>query len=269
MIRTRRVLACVPGWGRVCAASISLAVVTLLAPARVHAQGPAQPPPLPMAVDLKKVAVGAWAEYDMAVGKMPPMRARMALVGKADGTNTLEMIMQGGMLAMSGGKLAMQTVVDANQDSKEPVKKVVMQIGDHDPMEMPVDSRQQSQFHRPDPKTLIKKETITVAAGKFKTEHYRDKTPNGDPFDFWVSAEVPPFGLVKAESKPKHPDATQQALRFELTGLGKDAKSVVTKPPKPFSQTEMIGQLMGGSKGQNGLVPLQSPPPAAPAPAKK
>jgi len=276
MTRDRSALA---GWGRVSAVPVVVPLVvpillglsTLLAPLGAHAQAPGQPPPLPMAVDLKKVPVGAWADYEMTVGKLPPMKARMALVAKSDATNTLEMIMQGGMIAMSGGKLAMQTIIDANQDSKEPVKKVVMQIGDNDPMEMPVDSKQQSQFHRPDPKTLIKPETITVAAGKFKTKHYRDKTPTGEPFDFWVSADVPPFGVVKVESQQKHAEGPAQGMvKFELTALGKDAKMAVTKAPKPFNQSQMIGQLMGGAKGPGGLVPASPPaaPPLAAPPAK-
>jgi hypothetical protein len=245
-----------------------LGLWTLLAPVVAHAQQPGQPPPLPMAVDLKKVPVGVWAEYDMSVGKLPPMKARMALVAKGDATNTLEMIMQGGMIAMSGGKLTMQTIIDANQDSAEPVKKVIMQIGDNEPMEMPVDSKQQSQFHRPDPKTLLKQETITVAAGKFKTKHYRDKTPTGEPFDFWVSADVPPFGLVKVESEQKNAAGPAQGkVRFELTALGKDAKMVVTKVPKPFNQSQMMGQLMGGAKGPGGAMSAPPPPARTPTPA--
>ena len=35
---------------------------SLVIPATALAQAPGQPPPLPMAVDLKKVPVGAWAE---------------------------------------------------------------------------------------------------------------------------------------------------------------------------------------------------------------
>jgi hypothetical protein len=238
----------------------------LLGSASALAQAPGQPPPLPMAVDLKKVPVGAWAEYDMTVGKLPPMKSRMALVAKSADTNTLEMIMQGGMLSMAGGKLTMQTLVEADQAKEKPVKRVLMQIGDNDPMEMPIDSKQQTQFHKPNPKSFLKDETIKVAAGTFKTKHYRDKTPGGDPFDFWVSAEVPPFGIVRVEAEQKHgaPQA-QGPVKFELTGLGKDAKMTVTKAPKPFDQGQMVGQLMGGGKGSGGLVPVDpsklTPPP--------
>ena len=257
----------------VLASSLCVGLVSLVTPARAFAQGaPGQPPPLPMAVDLKKVAVGAWAEYSMVVGQMDPMKARMALVAKSDATSTLEMIMEGGMLAMSGGKLTMQTIVDANQNTPEPVKKVIMQIGDNDPMEMPIESKQQSQFRKPNPKSFVKDETIKVAAGSFKTKHYRDKTPTGEPFDFWVSADVPPFGIVKVESEQKRAAGPAQGkVRFELTALGKDAKMVVTRAPKPFNQAMMVGQLMGGMKGAGGLMPANPPPgaPASPAPPAK
>ena len=241
------------------------AVLVAVAPGSALAQQPGQPPQLPMAVDLKKAPVGAWAEYNMTIGQVPPMKARMALVAKSAQTNTLEMIMEGGMLSMAGGKLVMQTIVDADQDKENPVKKVTMQIADNDPMEMPIDSKQQKQFHRPDPKSLVKEETIKVAAGTFKTKHYRDKTPGGDLFDFWVSPEVPPFGIVKVDSEPKHPaPGTQGPVKFELTALGKDAKMSVTRPAKPFDQAQLIGQLMGGAKAPGGLVPLPSPAPAKP-----
>lgn len=254
------------------AALLLIPAGALVAPATALAQAPGQPPPLPMAVDLKKVTVGAWAEYDMTVGQLPPMKSRMALVGKSGDTNTLEMTMQGGMLSMAGGKMTVQTIVDADQSKDKPVKRVIMQIGDNDPMEMPVDNKQQTQFHKPDPKSLVKEETVKVAAGTFKTKHYREKTPSGDPFDFWVSSDVPPFGIVKVEADQKRAAGPAQGpVHFELTALGKDAKMTVTKPAKPFNQGEMVGQLMGGAgKGSGGLIPIDTNKPAAhpAAPAK-
>jgi hypothetical protein len=228
----------------------ALAIVLTLAPTAAFAQQPGQGPPLPIAVDLKKVPVGSWAEYSMTVGKMPPMKSRMALVAKSPTTNTMEMIMEGGMLAMAGGKLVMQSVVDADQAKENPVKKVLMQIADNDPMEMPLDGAQQKQFRKPDPKTFLKEETIKVTAGTFKTKHYRDKSPAGDLLDFWVSPDALPFGLVKIEAEQKSsPAAGQGPVKFELTALGKDAKMTVTKPSKPFDQAALVGQIMGGAKG--------------------
>ncbi len=250
-------------------AAFLLLAASLVIPATALAQAPG-PPPLPMAVDLKKVSVGAWAEYDMTVGQLPPMKSRMALVGKAGDSSTLEMSMQGGMLSMAGGKMIVQTVIDADQGKEKPVKRVIMQIGDNDPMEMPVDNKQQTQFHKPDPKSFVKEESVKVVAGTFKAKHYREKTPSGDPFDFWVSADVPPFGIVKVDAIQKHGAGPAQGpVHFELTALGKDAKMMITKPAKPFDQGALVGQLMGGAaKGSGGLVPMEAPkgpPPAPPA----
>ena len=254
---------------------VGLAVAAVVgSPASALAQM-GQPPSLPMAVDLRKVAVGAWAEYNMSVGQMPAMKSRMALVAKTATTNTLELTMEGGMFAMAGGKLVMHTEIDANQDKENPVKRVLMQIGDNTPMEMPLDSQKQGQFHKPNPKSLLKEETIKVAAGTFKAKHYRDKLPNGAPFDFWVSAEVPPFGLVKVDAEPPHgagagapPAGGQGPVKLELTARGKDAKMAVTGTPTPFNQTTMMAQLMGGAQGGGGMKPLALPPPSSP-PAKK
>lgn len=267
MIPVRRAFSSSLGLGALCL----LVTIVLAFPAAALAQQPGQPPPLPMAIDLRKVAVGAWAEYNMSVGQLPPMKSRMALVAKTATTNTLEMIMEGGMFAMAGGKLVMNTVVDADQSKENPVKRVLMQIGDNDPMEMPIDSKQQSQFHKPNPKSFVKDETIKVAAGTFNTKHYRDKLPGGDTFDFWVSTDVPPFGIVKVSAEQTHAAAPAQGpVKFELTARGKDAKMLVTKAAKPFNQATMVGQLMGGAKG-GALKPVDLPPPSTPpaAPAKK
>ena len=59
------------------------------------------------------------------------------------------------------------------------VQKMVLQVGANDPMEMPVQGAQRKQFAKPDPKKLVKEETVKVAAGSYKTKHYHDKTAAG------------------------------------------------------------------------------------------
>jgi len=233
-------------------AVLPLLAVFIVIPVTALAQAPGQPPPLPMAVDIKKVPVGAWAEYDMTVGQLPPMKSRMALVAKTVDTNTLEMTMQGGMLSMAGGKMIVQTVVAADQSTDKPVKRVVMQIGDNDPMEMPVDSKQQTQFHKPDPKSFVKEETVKVAAGSFKTKHYHDKTPQGDTVDFWVTESVAPIGLVKIEMTQKSNPMINGPIKMELTGVGKDAKTIITKKAKPFDQSALMKEMMAGAGAPSG-----------------
>jgi hypothetical protein len=106
---------------------------------------------------------------------------------------------------------------------------------------------------------LIKAETIKVAGGSFKTKHYRDKTPQGDTFDFWVSPDAPPLGLVKIEvAQLSGPAAGQGPMKLELTALGKDAKMIITKPAKPGDQEALVKQIMGGSG--MGSAPPPGPP---------
>ena len=114
-------------------------------------------------------------------------------------------------------------------------------------MDMPVELSGGKPFTKPNPKTLVGSETIKVAAGSFKTKHYRDKTPQGDKIDFWVSESVPPLGLVKIELEQKNNPQIKGKLMFDLTGTGKDAKPLVTKPAKPFNQAALMQQMMGAS----------------------
>jgi hypothetical protein len=244
-----------PFWSSRALTLVAITLASLTIASQAQAQAPGQGPPLPAAMDLKKVPVGAWAEYSMTLKDMAPMKSRMALVSKTGSTISVEMSMEGGMLAMSGGTLVVQTVVDVEKPNDSQVKKIVMQIANNDPMEMRVEGTPQRQFQKPDPKTFVKDETIKVAAGTFKTKHYRDKTPKGDSFDFWTSPQVPPFGIVRIDTEQKSGGPGPQGpVRLELTALGKDAKMLITKPAKPMDQQAMMRQMMGGAAG--------APPPA-------
>ena len=236
------------------------AVIVFLAglvPAVASAQAPGQGPPMPMAVDLTKVPVGTWAEYTVTMGQLPPMTTRMALVNKG----VLETTVEGGMMAQIGGKMALQMTLAPGGEKEGKVQKMVMQMGSADPMEFPVTPGQQ-QFNKPNPKTLVKEESVTVKGGTFKTKHYRDKTPAGDTVDYWISEKVLPLGLVKMEAEQKQNPNIKGPIKFELTTTGKDAKVAITKPAKPFDQGMMLQQMTGGMKGG------AAPPPAAPAPKK-
>ena len=105
------------------------------------------------------------------------------------------------------------------------MKKMVMQLGAGDPMDMPVEMSGSKPFTKPNPKTLVGSETIKVAAGSFKTKHYRDKTPQGDKIDFWVSDSAPPLGLVKVELEQKNNPQIKGKLhvRADRDGEGREA----------------------------------------------
>jgi hypothetical protein len=199
--------------------------------------------PTPLAVDLKKVPVGSWAEYKVSIGAGGgmTMTSRWALVARDSNSNTMEMAAEGGPMARAGGKMVVKTVLVPDPTTAErPVKSMVMKVGDHEPMEMPLDmpNMPPQRFEKPDPKKLVGKEQVKVPAGTFKASHYRDVTETGT-VDAWISDEVPPLGMVKVTVNPK-PGATGPQgqpippVTMELTAKGKDAKPTITKGGKPF-----------------------------------
>ena len=224
-----------------------------------RAQTPGGGPPMPLAVDLAKVPVGSWAQYTVTLGTMAPMTSRMALVGKSADGNTIETTIEGGMVAMTGGKVITDMVLVPGKDKSGQVKKMVFQMGANDPMEMPQGAEQK--FAKPDPKTLVGPETLKVKAGTFKTKHYRDKTSTGDTVDYWIDDHVPPIGLVKLEGEQKQNPAIKGPIRFELMATGKDAKQLITKPAKPFDPGALQKQAtQGGAASGPGAAPPAAPP---------
>jgi hypothetical protein len=240
--------------------------VCLCGPTIAFAQQPGQGPPMPIAVDLAKVPAGSWADYAMTMGQLPSMKMRIALVNKTAAGNTIETSLEGGMMA-SAGKMVMQMVMGPGAD---PVaKKTVMQIGAGDPMDLPVAMTGEKPFTKPNTKGLVGSETLKVAGGSFKTKHYRDKSPQGDKIDYWVSDSVLPLGLVKVEVDQKSNPQIKGKVSLELAATGKDAKPAITKPPKPFDQAALMQQMMSaaGAGAGAGAGAKPAPPPAAPAPA--
>jgi hypothetical protein len=238
--------------------------VCLCGPTIAFAQQPGQGPPMPMAVDLAKVPAGSWADYAMTMGQLPSMKMRIALVAKTAAGNTIETSLEGGMMA-AAGKMVMQIMLSPGAD---PVaKKTVMQIGASDPMELPVAMAGEKPFTKPNNKGLVGSETVKVSGGSFKAKHYRDKSPQGDKIDYWVSESAPPLGLVKVEVDQKSNPQIKGKVALELAATGKDAKPLVTKQPKPFDQAALMQQMMAASAAGAGAGAKPTPPPAAPAPA--
>lgn len=245
--------------------SLFLIPLALAGASFAHAQGVGMPS-TPIGVDLRKVPVGSWAEYAISAENTPGMKGRFALVSRQKNDHTMEMAMDGGQLAMMGGKMTIKMVM-ATQGNESQVKQAVMQMGTNDPMEMPTNApnAQAAKFSPPDPKSLVGSEEVKVAAGSFKTQHYRTTTPQGHVVDVWLSDKAPPIGLVKMKSTPKAGSTNPMgqpipASTFELAALGKGAKPTITKPAKPFDPAA----LMGGGRPPAGAPPA----PAADKPAK-
>jgi len=90
--------------------------------------------------------------------------------------------------------------------------RVIMQIGGKPPMELPMQAASVRKI-APDIRgkgTSVGAESITTPAGTFACEHWRSEDGN----NVWVSAQVPPYGLVKSESK----DGASMVLVKVITG---------------------------------------------------
>jgi hypothetical protein len=224
-----------------------LALAATFSPGLAVAQMAPQPP-MPMVVDLRKAELGSWASYDMKMGEMG-MTAKMALVARDADSVSMETSMEGGMMAMMGGKMTMKIVMDPDPTTAaKPVKLMIMQVGDQDPMLAP-DSTPAQKYSKPDPSALVGKETIKVPAGSFKTSHYRNKTAEGTS-DVWVSEDVLPTGLVKLTTSGITVGGQQlPGMSMELKATGKGAKSFITKAPKPFDPQKMMGGAAPGPQG--------------------
>jgi hypothetical protein len=215
-----------------------------VAPAAAFGQGMTMNGTTTLAVDLRKVPVGSWAEYAIRVGgggEAMLVTSRWSLVGRNDTSNTLEMAMEGQPLSAMGGSVILKLVVAPDPIGPErPIKQIVMKIGAADPMEMPLDmpGLPAQRFEKPDPTKIVGKEPLNVPAGTFKTTHYRDVRATAT-VDTWISDEVPPLGVIRVLTTPK-PGAAGPGgqvipmVTMELTKRGKDALSRLAKPARPF-----------------------------------
>ncbi|MGD0839132.1 MAG: hypothetical protein ABSB49_21055 [Polyangia bacterium] len=223
---------------------LALLAAAALTPGLASAQiGPQ--PPTPMVVDLKKVEVGSWAAYTTTLGQTTT-NTKLAMVARDASSVSMETLIEVGKAAMMRGKMTMKIVVDPDPTSAaKPIKQVVMQMGDRDPMLAPDNMPQKFTFTKPDPHTLVGKETLKVAAGSFRTSHYRTKNEQGTA-DVWVSEDVPPSGLVKFTTSWMRAGGQQlPGITMELTALGKGAKPTITKKPKPFDPQMLMGDALG------------------------
>jgi hypothetical protein len=231
-------------------ARLSGIAVTVALAAPALGQGVGIGGPTPLAIDLRKVPVGSWAEYTIAIGgaEATPVTSRWALVARNEAGNTLEVAMEGKPLQPMGGSVVLRLGLAPDPvGAEKPIKQIVMQIGGRAPMEMPLDmpGLPSQRFHRPDPGKIVGKESLKVPAGTFKTTHYRDVNATAT-VDTWISDEVPPLGVVRVKTVPR-PGAAGPggqpvpAVSMELARRGKDAKTAMTAPVKPFDPSAFGG----------------------------
>ena len=244
---------------------------TLALPGAVHGQGAAPGPTIPLGMDLGKAPLGAWSEYTVKVADMPPFKQRFALVARAGGAHEVEMITEGGVLGQSAaggraGRVTMKVVFDADTARADRVKKVVMQLGDNEPMDMAKEAAATAnQFRALDPKKLVGRKSVKVAGGQFDTRHYREKSPAGHTVDVWISDQAPPFGVVKLQGSFARGGEQAYPLVMELAARGGDARAVITRAARPFDPAVLMSQMNKTLSGGGQPAPAPAPAPSPPA----
>lgn len=132
---------------------------------------------------------GAGAVYQSSSGQI-----EMALIGREDVGGKPGYWIQIGVMSPEGQMYLKQLRVMSGNTST--ITRVIMQPPQGAPMEMPATMFGATTSTDASAGTLIGKETITVPAGTFECDHYQaaDKS-----WDTWLSAQVPPFGVVKSK----------------------------------------------------------------------
>jgi hypothetical protein len=115
--------------------------------------------------------------------------------------------------------------------------RMIIQPADQQAMEMPVGAMGMNTSGKAKMEEFtndwnsVGTETITVPAGTFSCEHWRNDKNNADS---WTSDKITPFGLVKE---------THSGGGMVLTKLLDNATDRITGPVKQFDMQQMIQQM--------------------------
>jgi hypothetical protein len=176
--------------------------------------------------------VGTGAVYEVTRAGGDKKQMEWAIVGKesVDGKDAywMEMTMDTGR-----GTMVTKSLIVHDGDESHAVR-TIMQAPGQAPMEMPsqmIQSRPTS--HLGDVRKQGKdlgKETITVPAGTFVTEHWQSADGQSNT---WISTDVAPMAMVKS--------TTKDGTTIVLVSVDKDVKDKITGTPQPFNPMGMMG----------------------------
>jgi hypothetical protein len=180
---------------------VLLSVLMTAGGAWAQMMGGSRPPQIP---GMFKPVVGSGAEYRITTSGGKDMNWAFAIVGKENVDGNEGYWMEERMLSGQQAGMIMKELM-VNQPGQAGIKRMIMQMPGRPPMEMParmmdmMHSRQETAPKR-GMGEKVGTETVTVPAGSFVCDHYRDSAGN-PPSDIWVSTKVSPYGLVKMTSK--------------------------------------------------------------------
>ena len=169
--------------------------------------------------------VGAGGTYEVTKKDGTKTTMEMAIIGKesVDGKDGywFEVTIPGTEV----GTMIMKSLTVRN-DQDMTSTRMIMQMGDRPPMEMPSRVTQNREKQPADIRQLaevVGPESVTTPAGTFATTHYKMKDGSGD---VWVADKAGPFGMVKFIGK----DNSMVLVKVES-----DAKDKITGTPVPFN----------------------------------
>jgi hypothetical protein len=173
--------------------------------------------------------VGTGGTYELTQKDGTKMQMEMAIVGKetVNGKDGYWFELTMDNEKMGGTMIIKNLTVRDNQNMMS--QRVIMQMPNRPPMEMPermIQMRQQNQTQPADIREqaeVVGPESLTTPAGTFATIHYRMKDGSGD---VWVAEHAGPYGMVKFQGK----DSSMVLIKVES-----DAKDKITQTPVPFS----------------------------------
>ena len=177
--------------------------------------------------------VGSGGQYEIASGNGDKTSMEMVIVAKetVDGKDAYWFENTISNAHMGGDMITKALTVINGQDTV--VSRIIMQMPNRLPMEMPAQMVQMHGQKRPadirGDAEDVGPESVTTPAGTFAAEHYRMKDGSAD---MWIAAKAGPYGLVKFQGK----DSTML-----LTKVITDGKDKITGTPQPFNPM-MFGQ---------------------------
>lgn len=177
--------------------------------------------------------VGAGAAYELTKKDGTKTNMELAIVGKETVAGKDGYWFEMTISDTPMGTMVMKTLT-VRDDQNMTVSRMIMQMPNRPPMEMPTQMLKSRQETQPaDIRQLAEEvgsESVTTPAGTFSTMHYRMKDGSGD---VWVAEKVGPYGMVKYQGKDSS---------MVLTKIIPDAQDKITGTPVPFNPMAMAGQ---------------------------
>jgi hypothetical protein len=173
--------------------------------------------------------VGKWAEYKVAFKQKDPYTMRYAVVGgESRGGKAMKWVEMRTTGNTKNGDIITQMLVPGSAAELGDIHEVVMKHGDKQAMK--IDGRMLVMMREQMKKqsfltdlckdvTLAGAETVTVPAGKFKSQRFHSAKYNSDS---WVSSKVP-FSMIKTVGTDHE---------MVLVRLGDGAESSITEEPQ-------------------------------------